>query len=134
MATAPEVELRADIAGRLEIKLSRSAQILGQIVDDGGRPLAGALVTVSAQSGLGIQDLAVLPGSLPLASEAANLPAEALARKGRLRSVASDAGGRVVLPICRRVSSRWRSARPRSSPCTRARSRSTPDRQPISAG
>ena len=67
------------------------------MVDDAGRPLAGALVTVSAQSGLGIQDLAVLPGSLPLASEAANLPAEALARKGRLRSVASDAGGRVLL-------------------------------------
>ncbi len=40
----------------------------------------------------------MLPGSLPLASEAANLPAEALARKGRLRSVASDAGGRVLLP------------------------------------
>jgi hypothetical protein len=39
----------------------------------------------------------VLAGSLPLASEAANLPAEALARKGRLRSVASDSGGRVVL-------------------------------------
>ena len=98
MSTPADVELRADAIGRAELRLARAAVLTGQSLDDDGRPLGGALVTVSAQLGLGTQDLAVLPGSLPLAAEAANLPAEALARKGRLRSTVSDGNGRFVLP------------------------------------
>jgi hypothetical protein len=98
LVSPPELELRADGAPRLDVRLARAAQLSGQVVDEQGKPLAGALVTVAAQTGLGVQDLAVLPGSLPAASDAANLPAEALTRKGRLRSTASGEGGRFLLP------------------------------------
>jgi hypothetical protein len=98
LVSPPEVELRVESSARLDIRLLRAAQLSGQVVDEQGKPLAGALITVAAQTGLGVQDLAVLPGSLPPASDAANLPAEALTRKGRLRSTASGEGGRFLLP------------------------------------
>jgi hypothetical protein len=97
MNSPSEIDLRAEAVGRIELRLARAAALTGLTLDEDGRPLAGALVTISAQQGLGIQDLAVLQGSLPMAAEAANLPAEALARKGRLRSTASDHLGRFLL-------------------------------------
>jgi large repetitive protein len=96
--TAPvEVQVRADKTAPIEIRLPRAVQVLGQAVDETGLPVAGAVVSVGLLN-VGTQDLAVLSGSLPLAADAANLPPEALNRQSLLRSTASDANGRFLLP------------------------------------
>jgi large repetitive protein len=96
--TAPlEAVLRADKPGQLEIRLPRAVQVLGQAVDENGVPVSAAVVSVGLLS-VGSQDLTVLTGSLPLAADAANLPAEALNRQSLLRSTASDGNGRFLLP------------------------------------
>jgi hypothetical protein len=96
--TAPvEAQVRADKTAPVQIRLPRAVQVLGQAVDDAGLPVAGAVVSVGLLN-VGTQDLAVLTGSLPLAADAANLPPEALNRQSLLRSTASDANGRFLLP------------------------------------
>jgi protocatechuate 3,4-dioxygenase beta subunit len=96
MAKPAEAILRAEAVTTLDLRLARAAQVLGTVLDEGGRPLAGAVVTAMAESATG-QDLSVLAGSLPLAAEAANLPAHVLAAKGQTRSAASDAQGRFAI-------------------------------------
>ena len=96
--TAPqEVQLRAENPTQVQMKLPRAVQVLGQTVDESGVPVAGAVVSLGVLSA-STQDLSVLTGSLPLAAEAANLPAEALNRQSLLRSTASDGNGRFLLP------------------------------------
>jgi protocatechuate 3,4-dioxygenase beta subunit len=92
-----EAVLRTEAVTTLDLRLARAGQIVGTVLDDSGRPLPGALVTAMAESAT-IQDLSVLAGALPLAAEAANLPAHVLAAKGQTRSAASDPGGRYVIP------------------------------------
>ncbi len=96
MARAAEIELKTDAVARLDLKLSRAAKITGSVADEAGRPLAGVLVTAAPESAAA-QDLAVLPGKLPLAAEAANLPPHALTPAAQLRSAASDAAGRFTI-------------------------------------
>ncbi len=96
--TAPaEVQLRLDKPAPLQIRLPRAVQVLGQAVTESGLPVAAAEVSVGLLS-VGNQDLSVLSGSLPLAADAANLPAEALNRQSLLRSTATDGNGRFLLP------------------------------------
>jgi hypothetical protein len=95
--TAPhDVHLRADRESQLAIKLPRAIQVLGQAVDENGVPVAGAVASAGLLS-VGSQDLTVLTGSLPLASDAANLPGEALNRQSLVRSTATDGNGRFLL-------------------------------------
>ncbi len=96
MSSPPEVQLRADKPVELQVRLPRAVQVLGQTVDDNGAPVPSVVVNAAVLSA-GSQDLAVLPGSLPLAADAANLPAEALNRQSPVRSTASDANGRFLL-------------------------------------
>jgi protocatechuate 3,4-dioxygenase beta subunit len=95
-ALTPEMALRADLPTTIQIHLPRSARLVGQVVDEGGAPLVGAAVNAGTL-GRTVQEVAVLPGTLPLAAEAANLPSDKLARQGRLRSTITDAQGRFVL-------------------------------------
>ena len=97
MPAPVETQLRPGGNDPVEIRLSRVGTIVGRVVDEEGRPLQGVVVTAGAAS-VGVQDWPVLTGSLPLAAEAANLPAEALSRPGRLRSGVSDGGGYFTLP------------------------------------
>ena len=96
MLKPAEAVLRTEAVTTLDLRLARAAQLVGTVLDESGRPLAGALVTAMAESATG-QDLSVLAGSLPLAAEAANLSAHVLAAKGQTRSAASDAAGRFVI-------------------------------------
>lgn len=93
MAAPVDVTVRAEAPTKVELRLSRAAHLTGLAVDEAGRPLAGAHVTVASESA-GIQDLSVLAGRLPLAADVANLPPEALAAKGQARSADSDTNGR----------------------------------------
>ncbi|HEY0709821.1 MAG TPA: carboxypeptidase-like regulatory domain-containing protein [Polyangia bacterium] len=96
MAKPAEVIAHAEGAAEVSLRLARAVQITGKIVDEAGRPLAGVLVSAAAESA-SVQDFAVLSGKLPLAADAANLPAQALAAKGQLRSAPSDGGGRFAI-------------------------------------
>jgi hypothetical protein len=96
MTDPPEVQLRAESPTQVQVRLPRAVQVLGQTIDETGLPVPAAVVSVALLS-VSSQDLAVLPGSLPLAAEAANLPAEVLNRQSLLRSTASDANGRFLL-------------------------------------
>jgi large repetitive protein len=96
--TAPQdIQLRAEKESQLAIKLPRAIQVLGQAVDENGLPVSGAVASAALLS-FGSQDLAVLTGRLPMAADAANLPAEALNRQSLIRSTASDGNGRFLLP------------------------------------
>jgi hypothetical protein len=90
---APEVRLRTDAQTRVLLKMPRAARLSGRVVDSGGHPLAGVSITAVGLIG-GSDQLTVLTGALPLAAEAAVLPAQALVRRGRIRTATSDAQGR----------------------------------------
>jgi hypothetical protein len=96
MVQPAEVIARAEAAVEVSLRLARAVQITGKVVDEGGQPLAGVLVSAAAESA-SVQDFAVVSGKLPLAAEASNLPAQALAAKGQLRSAPTDAKGRFTI-------------------------------------
>lgn len=80
------------------LRLERGAGLRGQVLDGAGRPLGGAVVSVTAASmEPSAAGLPVLPGRLPLAAEAAQLPASVLPAGGRTRAATTDPEGRFAL-------------------------------------
>ena len=76
------------------LELVRGAEIAGRVVDQKGRPIAGAIVRCLVP---GREDLAVIVDPLPLAAEAAGLPSGSGHALGRTRTVGTDSGGRFEL-------------------------------------
>jgi len=64
----------------------------GRVLDQDGSPLSAVPVSVVGLVG-GQDEVIVLPGALPTAAEAAELPPGSLARQGSIRTALSDAQG-----------------------------------------
>lgn len=100
-----------DLGGRaspLVIRLARAARVVGRVLDAQGRPLDRAQVAVRAGSSkltgkartpLAFVDkrLPVLPGSLPLAAEAARLPSRNVPHLVVAKTAWTDVAGRFEL-------------------------------------
>jgi protocatechuate 3,4-dioxygenase beta subunit len=93
---APEPQLGARPVQSFDLRLARTAKVAGRVVDEGGQAMAGVLVSAISLIG-GHDDLVVVPGALPLAAEAAELPIANLLRQGGVRSGATDRTGRFVI-------------------------------------
>lgn len=92
-----EVRLRVDGTASVELRLSRAAGLSGRAVDENGAPIAGVSASAVSLTSAGADELTVLAGTLPLAAEAAELPARSLTRPGNLRSTTTDSRGRFLL-------------------------------------
>jgi hypothetical protein len=93
----PDLRLRpGEPAPDLTLRAVRAGTLYGIVTRESGVPLAGASVAVSAFGTVG-HDISVFPGSLPLATEAARLPAAQVARQVRLRVATTDARGRFLV-------------------------------------
>lgn len=90
---APEPQLGSRPVQSFDLRLARTAKVSGRVVDEGGQPMTGVLVSAISLIG-GHDDLVVIPGALPLAAEAAELPVASLLRQGGVRSAATDPAGR----------------------------------------
>jgi hypothetical protein len=90
---APELLLGAGGRVPTAVRLARGALVAGRVLDEAGSPLAGVSVSVVGLVS-GRDEMIVLPGALPLAAEAAELPAGSVARQGSIRTALSDAQGR----------------------------------------
>ncbi len=115
---SPELRLRADANTTVEVRIERAGRVSGRVVDLRGSPLAGASVT-AVGLGAGADELAVLAGVLPLAAEAADLPAQALVRRGRARIGSTDSRGRFRLDEVPPGRSRIEISHPEVLPLTR---------------
>ncbi len=91
-----EIRLSDSTAPDLALFLPKAAQVAGRVVDERGTGLAGVTATVFAAA-VGVDDLSVLPRSLPMAAEAAVLPADKLLRQSLSRTATTDAAGRFVI-------------------------------------
>jgi hypothetical protein len=80
----------------LTVRLARGARVSGQVQDQDGAPLGGVPVSVVGLVD-GRDEVMVLPGALPTAAEAAELPAGSVARQGSIRSALTDAQGHFAL-------------------------------------
>ncbi len=78
----------------LALDLLHGARLSGRVTGPGGAPLAGARVRCA---GADVDELAVRPGALPLAAEAAALPTGAAGALLSAQSAVTDARGRFVL-------------------------------------
>jgi len=94
-----EVRLRPEGTPSVDLRLVRAARLIGRVVDENGQPLPAVAVSAVTQLGRGpaADELTVLAGTLPLAVEAAGLPADALSRQGKIRSATTDSQGRFTL-------------------------------------
>ena len=90
---APEPQLGGRARESFELRLARTARVAGRVVDEAGWPVVGVRVTSICLIG-GRDDLVVIPGALPPAAEAAELPVGRLLRPGGVRSSAADKDGR----------------------------------------
>jgi protocatechuate 3,4-dioxygenase beta subunit len=90
---APEPQLGAREKESFDLRLARTARVAGRVLDESGRPLMGVHVFAISLIG-GHDDLVVIPGVLPPAAEAAELPVGRLLRPGGLRSSPTDKDGR----------------------------------------
>ncbi len=93
---APEPQLGARSRERFELRLARTARVYGRVLDEGKRPIVGVPVYSICLIG-GRDDLVVIPGVLPPAAEAAELPVGRLLRPGGVRSSPTDQDGRFAL-------------------------------------
>jgi hypothetical protein len=93
---APEPVLGSRPSAWFDLRLARTAKVVGRVVDDSGRPMAGVLVSAIPLVG-GKDDVVVIPGALPLAAEAAELPVGNLLRPGGVRSGSTDRAGRFAI-------------------------------------
>ncbi len=93
---APEPQLGSRPSVRFDLRLARTARVAGRVVDESGRPMKGVQVSAISLIG-GKDDVVVIPGALPLAAEAAELPTGNLLRPGGVRSDATDARGRFLI-------------------------------------
>lgn len=80
----------------LTVRLARGARVSGLVQDQDGAALAGVPVSVVGLVD-GRDEVMVLPGALPTAAEAAELPPGSVSRQGSIRSALTDAQGRFVL-------------------------------------
>ena len=90
---APEPQLGIRSKEFFELRMARTAGVRGRVLDEAGHPMVGVSVASICLIG-GRDDLVVIPGALPLAAEAAELPVGRLLRPGGVRSSTSDAAGR----------------------------------------
>jgi len=90
---APEPQLGARENESFDLRMARTARVSGRVVDEAGHPLIGVHVFAISLIG-GHDDLVVIPGPLPLAAEAAELPVGHLSRPGGLRSSQTDKHGK----------------------------------------
>jgi protocatechuate 3,4-dioxygenase beta subunit len=93
---APEPTLGARRQESFELHLARTARLSGRVLDEAGRPMVGLQVSSICLIG-GRDDLVVIPGPLPPAAEAAELPVGRLLRPGGVRTGATDKEGRFHL-------------------------------------
>jgi hypothetical protein len=92
----PEPELGARPLVRFDLRLARTAKVAGRVVDESGRPMAGVPVSAIPLVG-GKDDVVVVPGALPLAAEAAELPVGNLLHPGGARSAGTDRAGHFLI-------------------------------------
>jgi hypothetical protein len=93
---APEPQLGAHPSQWFDLRLARTAKVAGRVVDEAGAAMAGVLVSAISLIG-GRDDVVVIPGALPLAAEAAELPVGNLLRPGGVRWATADRNGRFVI-------------------------------------
>jgi protocatechuate 3,4-dioxygenase beta subunit len=92
---AVSVDLRdAAPVDAITLELLRGGRLVGHVTTAAGAPIAGARVRCAVAE---MEDLAVRPGALPLAAEAAAMPTGAVATVGDARSALTDARGRFTL-------------------------------------
>jgi protocatechuate 3,4-dioxygenase beta subunit len=116
----------------VEVHLDRAAALVGRVTDDAGRPLANAVVSVSAASlEPSSGGLPVLTSTLPLAAEAAKLPPAVVPAAGRTRSTTTDAEGRFALGDVAPGPSRVEVTHPDQLPTTFARVVLAPGQQKL---
>jgi protocatechuate 3,4-dioxygenase beta subunit len=92
----PEPQLGAHPSQWFDLKVARTAKVAGRVVDEAGNPLPGVMVSAISLIG-GRDDMVVIPGALPLAAEAAELPVGTLLRQGGVRWGTTDRTGRFVI-------------------------------------
>jgi len=90
---APELLLSAGSRVQVAPRLARAALVSGRVLDQDSVPLKAVPVSVVGLVG-GHDEMIVLPGALPTAAEAAELPPGSVARQGSIRTALSDARGR----------------------------------------
>ena len=90
---APELVLSAGGTVSTAVRLARGARVSGRVLDEDGAPIAAVPVSVVGLVS-GRDEMIVLPGALPTAAEAAELPPGSVARQGSVRTALSDAQGR----------------------------------------
>jgi hypothetical protein len=78
------------------VRLARGARVSGLVQDQDGAPMGGVPVSVVGLVD-GRDEVMVLPGVLPTAAEAAELPPGSVARQGSIRSALTDAQGHFIL-------------------------------------
>jgi protocatechuate 3,4-dioxygenase beta subunit len=93
LMNAPEPQLGARAVESFDLRLARTARVAGRVLDEEGKPMAAVPVFAMSLVG-GHDEWMVVPGPLPLAAEAAELPVGQLARPGGARSAATDGNGR----------------------------------------
>jgi hypothetical protein len=93
---APEPQLGSRPTHGVELRLAKTAKVAGRVVDEAGHAMPGVLVSAISLIG-GRDDVVVIPGALPPAAEAAELPVGNLLRPGGVRSGASDGAGRFLI-------------------------------------
>jgi protocatechuate 3,4-dioxygenase beta subunit len=96
LVDAPEPQLGARAVESFDLRLARPARVTGRVLDEAGSPIIGVQVFAISLIG-GHDDLVVIPGALPLAAEAAELPVGRLLRPGGLRSCPTDKTGRFAI-------------------------------------
>ena len=96
LLNAPEPQLGSRSRETFELRLARAARVFGRVLDEAGKPIVGVLVNSICLIG-GRDDLVVIPGALPSAAEAAELPVGRLLRPGGVRSSPTDQEGRFSL-------------------------------------
>jgi protocatechuate 3,4-dioxygenase beta subunit len=93
---APELLLSTGSTAFAALRLARGALVAGRVLDEDGSPMGAVPVSVVGLVG-GRDEVIVLPGALPTAAEAAELPLGSVARPGSIRTALSDAQGRFEL-------------------------------------
>jgi protocatechuate 3,4-dioxygenase beta subunit len=89
---APEPQLGARAKESFELRMARTARVAGRVLHESGQPVVGVQVFSICLIG-GKDDLVVIPGALPPAAEAAELPVGRLLRPGGVRSSPTDKTG-----------------------------------------
>ena len=93
---APELLLSAGSTVRAALRLARGALVSGRVLDQDGLAMGAVPVSVVGLVS-GRDEVLVLPGALPTASEAAELPLGSVARPGSISTALSDAQGHFEL-------------------------------------